>query len=187
MILNHLLAEELSGYQVLSPLDEYDDYVFSLLRLVASASTDSSFSDELFELNQKLESDDGVHSSELLQDIGQRITSALAGAKAVFLFDQVERYLFLSERESKINQAQFEKKTKLVHRILKTLRDIDSVRTIFAVRSDHFFGSLSNLFNTNLNGENIDKIVEFYFLWGINSHDDPGIFDKVSGQVYDRF
>ncbi|WP_300033500.1 hypothetical protein [uncultured Roseobacter sp.] len=187
VVLNHLLAEELKGYHVLAPLDEYDEYVFSLLRLVASASPDSSFSDELFELNQKLEADEGTHSAELLKDIGQRINSALAGTKAVFLFDQVERYLFLSERESKLDQAQFERKTKLVHRILKTLRDIDSVRTVFAVRSDHFFGSLSNLFNTKANGENIDEVIEFYFLWGINSHDDPGIFDKVSGQVYDKF
>jgi hypothetical protein len=183
VLIASLLPKRFPNHLVVGPITEFERAPQTILVAIANAFPNSPLNSRIFDITSRI----ALGASEPVEPIAEELPKLLQDTigitKSLFLFDQVERYLVMSQNMSKRDTTEFERITTLVRVILKTLREIPSVHTVFAIRSEFFFGSIGNLFHTRSDGKGLEDVVEFHLMWGINKSDDGGIFSKLSEQL----
>jgi hypothetical protein len=184
VMVNTLLPDKLSDYEALI-MDDYADVVPRLLDKLCNISNGDART-KLIKAIAALERT-SIGASELAVQIKEAVLTAIGGRKIVFIFDQVERYFIRSEQMSSKDYVRFSNESEVLKSILDALIESSSARSVFAIRSEHVFGSLVNLFNTSLNGSQLREQICFYFLWGVNATDDEGEYVKIRAYLGEKF
>jgi hypothetical protein len=182
-MINQLLPKKLEQYQVIR-ISNYTNVVRTLLVDLTGSLNDNSVKDEVF---QFVEGKDTARVDELEACLLRILSAVRNSGKILICFDQVERYFIRHDSAAEKNYAELSRENAVVRLLLKHLAGCENIRTVFAVRSEYIFGSLSNLFNFNTNGSGIEKYVEFYFLWGVNDRDDRDIYLDLSKKLQNKF
>jgi hypothetical protein len=140
----------------------------------------------LQKLSRELKTAEG-RSGDTYKSVTTQIIDAIGDQKLIFCFDQVERYYTDAENRARLDYAKYSEQINLVRAVLKGLATCPNTRTVFAIRSEYVFGSLSSLFSSSENGTDVDEQVEFYFLWGVNSNDDSAIFFEINSELMEKY
>lgn len=166
--------EKSAGYKV-RRFENYTDITSILLGALRKLHGDGAGMDELGELRETIESANPPHG-DLLAKI-ETVLSAMTPKQPILLcFDQLERYSLDLDTSSDRNAKQHE----IFQAVVKSLARNAHVRTVFLVRNEFLFGSLSSVFGISSNGSDVDANVKFYFLWGINEEDDKADCAKLA-------
>jgi hypothetical protein len=183
ILLDRLIGQHIPGEMIrCETIEEYETPILSLLNEIEKACQSEAVSKALYPF---IEHDRArrIFSQEDLNSLENAIISAIDGKKLLFVFDQVERYFALAQKQSLSDYDQFLSTTEAIKTILSCVRRSNDARSVFAIRSEFFFGSLGQLFNTGKNGENIEKIVDFFFMYGANFAADQTVRAQIDSEL----
>lgn len=183
VLVTNLLPTRFPNHVVIGPITEFERAPQTILNAIATAFPSSPLNAKIYDLTSQITSGDIEPVDQIVHDLPGLLKDTIGTTQCLFIFDQVERYLVMSKNLSKRNTDDFQRETTLVRVILKTLRDIPSARTVFAIRSEFFFGSIGNLFQTRSDGKGLEEVVEFHLMWGLNKYDDGNTFSMLSAQL----
>jgi hypothetical protein len=112
------------------------------------------------------------------------IRQALAGKPTTyFVFDQIERFLSdLHHLQSKPDQAARTLSIYIVIQVLKTLRQLENTRTVFAIRADALFASIDFLTYSLDKLEDADAVFRYFYFNGINASTSPEAIEQIRVQ-----
>lgn len=184
-MLYDLLPSKMGEYHI-RHFDRYDDVIEDLLLELQAIQDDDTLTERILACLRQIEMA-GSNHEDRYNEI-EEIIQAISPSKNLLLcFDQVERYFLKFDDTSGDDYKRIMNEHTLIKRLLKALATNERIRTLFAVRSEYIFGSLSSMFNLQPNGSNVDEYVEFYFLWGINFIDDKSDYANISKRLQTKY
>ena len=187
VILNNLLPAKFENDEILGPFSEFENVAYTLLLRISEKFPNSELIDTVQRIPTLLNECQIDKVTDLSANIPKILRSAIADRNVLFLFDQVERYFIYSQKQSRSDPKRFKCNTAIIRAILKGLREIESVKTLFSIRSEFFFGSIGNLFQNSRDGQGLEKLVEFHFMWGINNEEDPEVYSAMASILDQKF
>ena len=185
IMLNRLVPSELQSYTPIF-INDYENIIERVLSEIGYVTENDEAKKGIGKLLTKMSVGD-VKVESFEEDMIQFVNLALKDTKILFCFDQVERYFINSEQKTIKDYNEYSDRRAMVKTLLKLFNSHKTVRSVFAIRSEYVFGSLISLFDTKLNGTDLDDYVEFFFLWGVNSEDDEDEYLRIYKYFQDRF
>lgn len=185
IMLNRLVPSELSEYTPIF-INDYENIIERVLSEIGYVSQNDEAKKGIGKLLTKMSVGD-VKVENFEEEMVKYVNLALQDNKILFCFDQVERYFINSEQKSIKDYNEYADRRAMVKSLLKLFNSHETIRSVFAIRSEYVFGSLISLFDTKLNGTDLDDYVEFFFLWGVNSEDDEDEYFRIYKYFQDRF
>ncbi len=184
-MINKLLPQALDNYRHIS-ITEYHNVIVDVLVRMAEGVGAKRTASAVMEISRHMERRGSA--DDTLKALFDEVLNSVAEKESILLcFDQVERYFLQVDNDNSMDYADIIRRNDIIKLFLSYLARYQNIRTVFAIRSEYIFGSLSSMFNSNANGNDIDKYIEFYFLWGINNSNDEAIVMSLQNKIEARF